>query len=460
MNRLILLDDTVLALEEHLAAAAPREEGAFLLLRSGQGQLGTRLIAGELLLPPPGSWDAQERDQLRPTTQWLSAVVSRAISAQAGLLFIHSHPGSNYPPGFSAADDYAFTEMARAIGPVLDGPLAAAVIHPTGWSGVVWRDGQMKPIDRVQGLGRTLRLLSPLPSGGDESDLDARQRDALGVVHDRLRQLSVAVVGCGGVGSPLAEQLQRMGVGELLLVDHDLLDTPSNVRRVFGSSTIDLAQTSPPAKVDVVGRHLDRLGLGKTIRRIAGDVRTETVFRELLDADVVLGATDTHGSRALLNDLPSVYFLPVIDVGTRVGAKLDGTLSGLFAEVRALTPTTPCLWCRGTIDGAVIATENLPEDERRERAREGYIVGGIGEPAPSVVALTVLGSALAACALLALLAEEGLVAPTGYVVDGFLGDAHETSLLQPISGCRCRQILGLGDAAALSFVSADQPKQE
>jgi molybdopterin/thiamine biosynthesis adenylyltransferase len=287
--------------------------------------------------------------------------------------------------------------------------------------------------------------VNPLPAL-DDSALDARQRDALGVVHDRLRHLSVAVVGCGGVGSPLAEQLWRMGVGELMLVDHDPLDTPSNVRRVFGSSMVDLAATAPPAKVDVVGRHLDRLGLGKPVRRIAGDARTEPVFRQLLDADVVIAATDTHGSRAVLNDLPSAYFLPVIDVGTRVDAKRDGALSGLFAEVRVLTPATPCLWCRGTISGDVILAENLPDAERRRREREGHVVGGVGEPIPSVVALTVLGAGLAACALLALLADGGRVAPIGYVIDGFLGDARETEPKAPVPGCRCREVLGRGDA--------------
>jgi molybdopterin/thiamine biosynthesis adenylyltransferase len=43
----------------------------------------------------------------------------------------------------------------------------------------------------------------------------------------------VGVVGAGGLGSPIAEQLARMGVAELTLIDDDVFDTPSNVRRVF-----------------------------------------------------------------------------------------------------------------------------------------------------------------------------------------------------------------------------------
>jgi len=91
------------------------------------------------------------------------------------------------------------------------------------------------------------------------------------------------------------------------------------VRRVFGSSVTDLVAQPPRAKVDVVGDHLARLGLGVVVRRLQGDVREEAAFRALLDTDVVFSCTDTHGSRAAVNELASAYLLPVIDVGARVG---------------------------------------------------------------------------------------------------------------------------------------------
>lgn len=444
MNRLALLEETAQIISRHLEASAPLEEGVFCLLRQGKGEQGLRLLATEVLLPPPGAWEKQGRGVLRPSAQWISAAISQAINAGAGLLFVHSHPDRYFPAELSAVDWRALESLAGTIALILDGPFAAAVVHPRGWSGVSWSNGAFIPMDSVVSVGRTLRFLSEIPVNLD-SELDLRQRDALGVVHDQLRQLTVAVVGCGGLGSPIAEQLLRMGVGDLLILDHDRLDTPSNVRRVFGSTIGDLRTTVPQPKVDVVGRHLDHLGLAKPVLRIDGDVRTDTAFRSLLDTDVVLIGTDTHGSRAVVNDLASTYLLPVIDVGVRVGSKTAGVLSGLIAEVRILTPTTPCLWCRGSISGDVIRAENLPEDERRQLQREGYLVGSVGEPTPSVVALTVLGAGLATCALLALLSEEGEVAPSGYWVDGFFGDARETEPVQPVAGCRCRRLLGQGD---------------
>lgn len=451
MIRLALLEEHAAALERHLAASTPLEDGGFFLLREGRGPEGTRLLAGELLLPPEDAWERQGRGELRPSARWLSAAISRAVAAQCGLLFVHSHPDSRHPAALSPVDTDALHALGETIAPILDGPFAAAVVHPGGWAGVLWSDGRLEPIGRIVAVGSGMRILSAVstPSG---NAMDARQRDALGVIHDRLRALTVGVVGCGGLGSPIAEQLVRMGVAKLVLVDHDVLDTESNVRRVFGSSAADLNATVAPAKVDVVGRHLDGLGLATCLRGVNGDVRTEPAFRSLLDADVVIVGTDTHGSRAIVNDLASTYLLPVIDVGVRVGARADGSLSGLVAELRLLTPDRPCLWCRGAISPDVIRTENLPDGERRRLEEEGYVVGGVGAPVPSVIALTVLGAGMATCGLIALLSDEGDIVPSGYLFDGMLGDAFEIGPIEPKADCRCRLQLGLGDASPPPFV--------
>ncbi len=450
MNRLALLQIDVDEVTDVLSASAPLEDGCFLLLREGIGARGRRLLAVDPLFAPDDVWEVQGRGQLRPSARWISAIISRAVSTEAGLLFVHSHPYPGHPIGFSQTDLSAILALAKTIGPILDGPFGAAVVHPGGWIAAVVDDAGLRPVDRVLSVGRTLRILSPPDPkprrrAGDMPELDERQRDALGVVHDILGDLDVAVVGVGGLGSPIAEQLVRMGSGSVTLVDSDRLDTPSNVRRVFGSTLADLHAAMPPAKVDVVGRHLDHLGLAEPVRRVQGDVRVESVFRHLLDVDVVISGTDTHGSRAVINDLASTYLLPVIDVGVQAGAKRSGGLAALVAEVRVLTPTTPCLWCRKAISADVIRAENLPTEQRVRLVEEGYLVGGVGEPAPSVVALTVLGAGLATCALLGLLSTEGDVCSSGYVVDGLMGDGFETHPTEPDPTCRCRERIGAGD---------------
>lgn len=453
MNRLMFTNHAADTLQKHLMTRVPLEEGAFCVVRSGRTATGSRLLVTDVILPPKNAWERQAKDQLRPSAQWLSAAIGRAIEAQAGLLFVHSHPNEGYPCGFSLADQIALNALAPAIAPMLDGPFVAAVVHPHGWVGALWANGRFVPLDSIAAVGRTLRVLDPATQRLDHDAIDARQIDALGRVHKRVRQLIVAVVGCGGTGSPIAEALVRMGVACVLLVDSKLLSTPSNVRRVFGSKMKHFDPRNPRPKVDIVGDHLDGIGLDTKVVRIHGDVRIEDVFRILLDADVVISATDTHGSRAIVNEYASPYMLPVIDLGVRVGSKKNGALAGLLAEVRILTPTTPCLWCRGTISADVIRAENLPDDERQKLQREGYVVQGVGEPVPSVTALTVMGGGLATCALLTLLSEEGEAARSGYWVDGFLGDSGEVGPKMPVPGCRCTKRVGLGDTAPVPFLT-------
>jgi hypothetical protein len=451
MNRLAFISVDVDDLLEVFRDAEPHESGAFFLLREARGLRGSRLLAVDPIFPSSVAWEKQGEAQLRPSARWISAAISRAVTEHAGLLFVHSHPDPRHPIGFSPTDRNSIHSLAETIGPILEGPFAAAVVHAQGWAAVVVDDGRLVPIERVVSVGRALRLLTPLepPPPDDATDipgLDDRQRDALGRVHDVLHQLDVAVVGVGGIGSAVAEQLARMGTGSVTLVDSDVLDTPSNVRRVIGSSLSDLHATTPPRKVDVVGGHLDRVGLGVLHRRVFGDVRDELVWKGLLDVDVILGCTDTHGSRAAINDLSSAYLLPVIDVGTQAAARNGVNLAALVAEISVLTPVTPCLWCRDRISAEVIRAENLPANQRDKLAREGYLIGGVGEPAPSVMALTALGAGLATCALLAMLSSEGDVSLSGYWVDGFMGDSGETQPIEPVATCRCRRRLGRGDA--------------
>jgi molybdopterin/thiamine biosynthesis adenylyltransferase len=200
-----------------------------------------------------------------------------------------------------------------------------------------------------------------------------------------------------------------------------------------------------------VGGPLDTLNLGRRVCRIPWDVRTECAARELLDCDVVFCTTDTHSSRAVLVDLAYAYGLPVLDVGVRAGARA-GALAGLAAEVRVLTPATPCLWCRDAISADIVREELLPQEQREQLRREGYLVGIHGAPEPSVIALTMLGAGLVTCALLAVISPDGQDAPVGYVVDGFFGDAHLVGPAAPIGDCWCRQVAWLGDDAQISWL--------
>jgi hypothetical protein len=378
-------------------------------------------------------------------------MVSFANLSRAGLLFVHSHPNPHHPTGFSPTDEDALQSLAEVMPDLLDGPFAAAVVGPRGWAGKVHRAGVWFDIDRITSAGTGLQVLTPFPKAEEEVEaIDERQARALGSLNAVLRSLDVAVAGCGGLGSPLAETLTRMGARRLILVDGDQLDTPSNVRRVFGARMADLAVRPAPAKVSIVARNCRIPQLGTEIIEVHGDLRRRDAFRSLLDADVVFCGTDSHSSRAVIDAAASAFNLPVVDCGVRVGQR-DGYPSGLLAEVRLLSPERPCLWCRGVLLAERVRAENLPEDERRTLAKEGYLVGLEGAE-PSVTALTVFGAGMMASALLAILSPESDILWDTWVFDAFLGDAPVRKQASANPDCICQRRLCLADHAPLGLL--------
>jgi molybdopterin/thiamine biosynthesis adenylyltransferase len=446
VNRLAFAEHDVAALRTHLAAAEPLEGGAFFLLRSAPTTTGFRLVASTPYLPGPNEWDAQERHRLTPSARLLSAIVSRASSAKAGLLFVHSHPDTRHPTAFSLTDFAALDALAPTLADLIDGPIAAGVVGPNGWVATLRQGDVWVSIERIATTGRTLSFLEP-SQPIRPSSLDDRQQAALGDLNGRLANCDVAIVGTGGVGSPLAEAVVRMGVRTVTLIDHDRLDTPSNLRRVFGARLRDL--TDPPAwKAQVVGEHCRNIGLPTEVRILPGDIRTFAALPDVLDSDVVLCATDSHSSRAALTAIAYAFNIPLIDAGVRVGRGARG-LEGLPAEVRITGPGLPCLWCRKTLSSTRVREENLPEGQRQRLEAEGYILGE-GGPAPSVAALTVLAAGLVACALLGVIDEDGDRLPSAYLVDGLFGDSYRVEQ-QAAPRCICHRCEGLGLAAPLGL---------
>lgn len=426
-------------LDEHFRAAMPREQGAFLLLQAATDGLTSRLFAKTAILPDSGAWEDQGEDHLSPSGRWLSSVVGRAVEADAGIAFVHSHPDPAFPASLSPIDMKTSAAWSRTLTPLLGQPLASLVWSPQGMAGSAYfpdNPGQTIAIDKIDIVGRGRAFtVHGLDLARPMAELDDRQVRALGLLgNDRLRSLVVGIVGAGGTGSVLADLLARMGVLRLILIDDDLVDTPSNLRRVVGSSLEDLAATRP--KVDVVGAHVEDLGLGTDVVRVFGDIRSPGIAEHLLDADVVIGTTDTHGSRAFMNQFALEFGIPFLDVGLRIGTTTSGDVSGMPVEIRLVLPDTSCLWCRGVLNAERIRAENLPEEERSRLTAEGY-VQSLAQPVPSIAALNFFAASAAALAMLKVCAGVG-ESSSGLIIDGYEG--YVQTLDSPVvPGCVCHE---------------------
>ena len=135
-----------------------------------------------------------------------------------------------------------------------------------------------------------------------------------------LQNKKVAVFGLGGVGSYVVEALVRNGIGELVLVDHDIIDITNLNRQLYA-----LHSTIGMNKVDVArARCLDinpNLKITTYQQFYLPDQGMETIFE---DCDFVVDAIDTVSGKIALVMQAKEHNTPII-CSMGAGNKMDPT---------------------------------------------------------------------------------------------------------------------------------------
>jgi adenylyltransferase/sulfurtransferase len=149
----------------------------------------------------------------------------------------------------------------------------------------------------------------------------------------RLGAARVAVVGCGALGSVLAEMMVRAGVGAVTVIDRDFVEE-SNLQRQSLFDEADVALALP--KAAAAEAHLRALNSEVEVRGVVADLVSDNADALLGGADLVLDGTDNFETRFLLNDVCVRAGIPWV-YGACVGSY------GLALLVRP--HVTPCLRC-------------------------------------------------------------------------------------------------------------------
>ncbi len=149
----------------------------------------------------------------------------------------------------------------------------------------------------------------------------------------RLEERRVLVVGVGALGCALSQSMVRSGVGQLLLVDRDVVDVSNLPRQVLFSEQ-DAVQSLP--KVEAAARELERIGGPTRLDPRCEHLGAHNVAELLEGVDLVLDGTDNLATRYLLNDACVRADLPWVYGGV-VGS------GGMVLPIRP--GTGPCLRC-------------------------------------------------------------------------------------------------------------------
>jgi len=143
---------------------------------------------------------------------------------------------------------------------------------------------------------------------------------------ERLQDSRVLLVGCGALGGVLAQSLVRAGVGQLVLVDRDVVEESNLPRQVLFE---DRHAAEGTLKVVAAREALERIGGPTRLEEHAQHLDADTIEELAEGCDLVLDGTDNLGTRYLVNDwcvendVPWVYG-GVVGSGGLVMAVLPG----------------------------------------------------------------------------------------------------------------------------------------
>ena len=395
MADLVLLDTHEAELRRVLSTPDGSEAAAYLLLGEAAiasdpwaGKARRRLISHRVVPVPEEDRISASGVHVTWSTRSFVRLVKEAERDGLLLAIVHTHPGSG--AFFSEQDDRNERDLLGIVrNRSGDGHGFASVV--LGGDGSIcartWTTpGEASPCSRVLVTGRRIALHGAAEDDGDEA-LDRQARLFGPSFNGLVRSMRVGVVGCGGTGSPTVMLLARLGVGHLLLIDDDVVET-TNLNRIHGSRKADVEGRIP--KVEVMRREVEAAGLGTRVATFKGWVGDERVQDAVRACDVIFGCTDDHDGRLFLNRLAYFYGIPVIDMGLRMVPAREGRPYEMAGRVTLAGPGVPCLLCRGLIDPRRAAEEALRRIDPAEyeaRKAEAYVLDG-GDPAPAVVTFT------------------------------------------------------------------------
>lgn len=388
-------------LKAHLVRDDGCERAAYLLCRKARAGIDPweRQVHEKFLvtrvIPVPDE-DVEESTPVRVswrTRSFVRALKEAAVNNQV-VAVVHNHPTGLL--AFSPQDDANEPDLLQgALNRNGDGTrMLSIVLTPDGqMTGRIWlhpSETGHEPLSIIRVIGP--RIAQHYPDRAARLDMRAFHRQALAfgqALNQDLRKLRIGIVGCGGTGSAVAMLLARLGVGQVVLFDNDIVDQ-TNLNRLHGARQADADAMRP--KVEVVAREIVELGLGVRIVPVNAWVGDPVCRDALKTCDVLFGCTDDHDGRMFLNRFAYYYLTPVIDIGLAidVGDEDVPDIKALDGRVTVIGPGHTCLLCREIIDTAIAADQALKRKDPAEyekRKAEAYVFGE-GNPSPAVVTFT------------------------------------------------------------------------
>lgn len=289
----------------------------------------------------------------RISSDAIRVAMQRVIDTKRGAMHVHLHGGRGLP-SLSPMDREELPRLVksfRVVGPrTHHGILLLSGDSCTAW---VWVPGSANPVvPQVTIVGRPMHLVYPNGSRAGEAFERFSRQSFLGKgAQNTIARLRIGIVGVGGGGSHIVQQLAHLGVKRFALFDGDVVDE-SNLNRLVGAAADDARSKIP--KVDVAQRLVAGVTPGAEVITHMG--RWQDRPELLRGCDLVFGAVDTFAGRRELEVACRRHLIPYIDIGMDVHRVGDDP-PRMAGQVILSMPGGPCMFCLGFLTEERLARE-------------------------------------------------------------------------------------------------------
>ena len=166
-----------------------------------------------------------------------------------------------------------------------------------------------------------------------------------------FENVKVCIVGYGGGGSHIGQQLAHLGVKNIAVFDNDITEA-TNLNRLIGGWFSDIKKAT--LKINIAKRVIKKIFPKANVKCI--EDRWQNKPESLQQSDIVIGCVDSYSEREQLEAECRRYLIPYIDIGMDVHIGESG-LPYMSGQVILSMPGSPCMRCLGFLTDTKLAQE-------------------------------------------------------------------------------------------------------
>lgn len=210
---------------------------------------------------------------------------------------------------------------------------------------------------------------------------------------DRIAKSKIVLLGTGGNGIHVVQQLTYAGVHRWAFVEFDVVED-TNLNRLVTATTADIGSLKTDVAVRIVKAMHPEADPTVILGKVGDPKIRDDIRAQLADADLVIGCFDKEVPRQEAVKLCSEAGVAYLDLATEILGDGDDLEYG--GRIVFTFDGTGCVVCLGVIDPAELAREQMDDAQRAERDRlYGLTAEEAGGSGPSVVTINGVVASLA-----------------------------------------------------------------